>query len=389
MKKDRIFSIDLLRGVIMVIMALDHTREFVNSSASVFNPEDLAKTSYAFFFTRWITHFCAPVFAFTAGLGAYLRYQRGGFQTAEMSRFLWTRGLWLVFLEFTAVRFTFFFNMSVDPTFLLVFWMLGIGMIVLAAVIYLPFRVLATLSIAMIALHNLADKITPASFGAYGWIWNILHKQGLIHTDPAVIVAYPLIPWIAIMAAGFCFGRLYQLPDEQRRKTLLTIGLAMTAAFVVLRFANIYGDPQPWSVQPRPGFTLLSFLRANKYPPSLQFVLMTLGPAIVFLGLFDRIKLKATNAFIVYGRTPQFYFIVHIAVIHLFAIAMGYAHYGSQPFLWQPSPAVGGTTFPAGYGWSLATTYLVWIAVVVAMYPLCLWLAKLKTSRRDWWLSYL
>jgi uncharacterized membrane protein len=384
----RIFSVDALRGLIMIIMALDHTREFVNASASVFNPEDLSKTTYAFFFTRWITHFCAPVFAFTAGLGAYLRLQRGG-SKGEMSRFLVTRGLWLLVLEFTAVRFVFFFNLSVDPTFLLVFWMLGIGMIVLAALIHLPFRAIAVFSIGMIALHNLLDNVSPASFGAYGWIWNVLHKQGLIHTDPAVIVAYPLIPWIGIMAGGFCFGRIYQLPDERRRKVLLITGLAMIAAFIVLRVANVYGDPNPWSVQPRPGFTLLSFLRANKYPPSLQFVLMTLGPAIAFLGLVDKIKLAATNALIVFGRTPQFYFIAHLAVIHLFAIAMGYARYGAQPFLWQPSPAVGGSTFPAGYGWSLATTYLVWAAVVIAMYPLCRWLARLKASRHEWWLSYL
>jgi uncharacterized membrane protein len=386
----RIFSIDALRGLIMIIMALDHTREFVNASALVFNPEDLTKTSYAFFFTRWITHFCAPVFAFTAGMGAFLRLERGGTKR-DLSKFLWTRGLWLVLLELTAVRFVFFFNLGGgNPVFLLVFWMLGIGMIVLAAMIHLPFRVLAGVAIAMIGLHNLLDKITPAKFGAYGWVWNVLHQPGLIYPDPVVIAGYPLIPWIGVMAAGYCFARIYRLPDERRRRVLITTGVAITAAFVLLRWANVYGDLRPWAAQPRPGFTLLSFLAANKYPPSLLFLMMTMGPAIFFLGVFDRVRLSASNPLIVFGRTPQFYFIVHLLVIHLFAVGMGYLKYGAQPFLWLPSPGIGGSAaYPPAYGWSLPVTYVVWLAVVVSMYPLCRWLANLKATRRAWWLSYL
>jgi uncharacterized membrane protein len=372
----------------MVLMLLDHTREFVHRDAALYDAANLARTTLALFITRWVTHFCAPVFAFTAGLGAYLRLDRGG-SKKEVSRFLWTRGLWLIVLEFTLVRFTFFFDLSYNPNFLLVFWMLGIGMIALAGLMYLPFRVLAVLSVAVIALHNLLDKITPAEFGGYGWIWNVLHQQGVIYQAPVVIVAYPLITWIFVMADGFCFGRVYRLPDEQRRKTLIWTGLAITAAFVVLRFANAYGDLRPWVAQPRPGFTLLAFLKTNKYPPSLLYLMMTLGPAITFLGLTDRVRPALTNAFLVFGRTPQFFFIVHIAVIHLFAIGLGYLRYGSQPFLWQPPPAVGGTGYPDGYGWSLGTTYLVWLAVIAAMYPMCLFLARLKTTRRDWWLSYL
>jgi uncharacterized membrane protein len=251
----------------MIIMALDHTREFVNASALVFNPEDLTKTTFALFFTRWITHFCAPVFAFTAGMGASLRLERGRGK-AEMSKFLVTRGLWLVLLEFTVVRLVFFFrfNISDDPTFLLVFWMLGLSMIALAALIHLPFRVLAGFSIAMIALHNLFDTITPAQFGAYGWIWNVLHQPGLVYPKPVVIVAYPLIPWIGVMSAGFCFARVFRLSDDRRRKVLFVTGLAITAAFILIRFANVYGDLRPWAAQPRPGFTLLAFLRTNKYP---------------------------------------------------------------------------------------------------------------------------
>jgi uncharacterized membrane protein len=386
----RIFSIDALRGVIMIIMALDHTREFVNASALMFNPEDLSKTTFALFFTRWITHFCAPVFAFTAGMGAFLRLERG-LGKGEMSKFLWTRGLWIVLLEFTAVRLVFFFHFRLgDPTFLLVFWMLGLSMIALAVLIHLPFRVLAAFSIVTIALHNLLDSISPAQFGAYGWIWNVLHQPGLIYAKPVVIVAYPLIPWIGVMSAGFCFARIYRWPSERRRKLLIATGLAITAAFVLIRFANVYGDLRPWVAQPRPGFTLLAFLRTNKYPPSLDFLLMTLGPAITFLGIVDRWQPRVTNPMIVFGRTPQLYFIVHIAVIHLLAIGMGYLRYGAQPFLWQPSPEIGGAPiYPAGYGWSLAQTYLAWISVVIVMYPICRWLANLKATRRAWWLSYL
>jgi uncharacterized membrane protein len=389
--RERVFSVDLVRGLIIAIMALDHTRDFVNSSALLFNPEDLSKTTHALFFTRWITHFCAPVFAFTAGIGAFLRLERG-LGKAELSRFLWTRGLWLVVLEFTAVRLVFFFglNYTDHPTFFLVFWMLGISMIALAALIHLPFRVLAGVSIAMIALHNLADRITPAEFGSYSWIWNVLHQPGLINADPVMIIGYPLIPWIFVVSAGFCFGKVYRLPSEQRSKLLIWTGLALTAAFVLIRFVNVYGDLRPWAPQANPGFTLLSFLRVTKNPPSLDFLLMTLGPAIAFLGLVDRAQPKASNPFIVFGRTPLFFFVAHFAVIHLIAIAMGYMRYGAQPFLWQPSPVVGGAPiYPEGYGWSLPTTYAVWLLVVVVMYPLCLWLAKLKARRRDWWLSYL
>lgn len=372
----------------MVIMALDHTRDYVNSSALLFSPDDLSRTTAALFFTRWITHFCAPVFMFTAGLGAFLRLERSGDRRA-LSRFLWTRGLWLIALEFTVVRFVMFFTVDYNPTFLLVFWVLGIAMIALAALIHLPFRWLAAVSVAMIGLHNLLDTITPARFGDYGWVWNVLHQQGLIHQDPVVIVAYPLIPWIGVMAAGFCFGRIYRLPDDRRRTTLIVTGLALTLAFVVLRYANVYGDPQPWSFQPRPGFTILSFLKATKNPPSLLFLLMTLGPAILFLGLVDRLRFTPTNPLIVFGRTPQFYFIVHLAAIHLVAIALGLIRYGVQPFLWLPSPVIGGPpTYPAGYGWSLPAAYLAWLVVVSVMYPICRILAAAKASRKDWWLSY-
>src|SRR5262245_44848798 len=384
-------SVDLLRGLVMVFMAIDHTRDFVHSGAMAFPPENLTQTTPLIFMTRWITHFCAPVFMFTAGLGAWFRLERDG-SPAALSRFLWTRGLWLLLLEVTAVRFAFFFSFSLsNPIFLLVFWSIGVSMIVLALLVRLPFWVTFAVSAAMVLLHNLLDPIRAESMGSLAWLWRLLHQPGPVTLDPLVIVGYPLIPWIGVMGLGFCAGRLYRLPDDRRRRVLLWLGFGLTAAFVVLRFWNIYGDPRPWTVQPRPGFTLLSFLNVTKYPVSLQFLLMTIGPAFVFLSLADRAKSNDRNPLIVFGRTPLFYFVVHLAVIPLFAIGLTWLRYGAAPFLWTVPPTLGTprNVFPPDYGWSLGTTYLVIAAVWLTMYPLCLWFMRLKARRKAWWLSYL
>ena len=377
----------------MIVMALDHTRDFVHSAAMAFRPEDLAQTTPAIFFTRWITHFCAPVFMFSAGLGACLWLERRGRTTSALSRFLLARGLWLVLLEVTVVRFAFFFDADYRGlVLLLVFWVIGLGMIVLAGLIHLPFRVMLALSVAVIALHNLADGVQAASFGAASWLWNVLHQPGPIWTaGPVVVVAYPLVPWVAVMAAGFCCGRLYRLPAERRSRFLVRLGVLLTAAFVVLRFLNVYGDPNPWSAQRTPIYTVLSFLNTTKYPPSLLFLLMTLGPAIALLGWIDRARPADRHPVLVFGRVPMFYFVVHLFAIHAAAIALTWMRYGAQPFLFLPPPTLGTprNLFPAGYGWSLAATYAVWLAVVAALYPACLWFSRLKERRRDWWIRYL
>jgi uncharacterized membrane protein len=388
----RLASVDLLRGLIMVIMALDHTREYVHAEAMLFRAEDLTRTTAAIFFTRWITHFCAPVFMFCAGLGAFLWMERRGGSTWLLSRFLLTRGLWLIVLEFTLVKIGFFFNADYSVVILLVFWALGASMIALAALVHLPFRTLAAVSAGMILLHNLTDGVTAASLGKAGWIWNVLHQPGPIVTGgPVLFVAYPLIPWIGVMAAGYCFGRVYRLPSERRSRVLLRLGLALTAAFIVLRVANIYGDPAPWGGQATPVQTMLSFLNTTKYPPSLQFLLMTLGPAIAFLGLLDGARPNERNPFLVFGRVPLLYFVLHIPLIHLMAIGLTWMRYGSQPFLFLPPPTLGtpGDAFPSDFGWSLGVTYAAWIAAVVLLYPICLWFSRVKQRRKDWWLSYL
>jgi uncharacterized membrane protein len=391
----RVDSVDLLRGIVMVIMALDHTRDFVHSTAMVYRPEDLAHTTAAIFFSRWITHFCAPVFMFCAGLGASLWLERRAGDPgakAALSRFLIARGLWLILLEFTLVRYAFFLNFDYSVIILLVFWALGWSMIALAGLVHLPFRMLAAVSVALILGHNLADPVTAASFGSASWMWHLLHQPGLVKTPgPMLIVAYPLVPWLAVMAGGFCLGRVYRLQAGPRSRLLVRLGLSMTGAFIAVRLLNIYGDPSRWASQASPLLTLLSFLNTTKYPPSLLFLLMTLGPAIALLGWLDDARPGERNPFLVFGRVPLLYFILHIALIHAMTIAIGWLQYGAQPFLLLPPPTLGTSRdlFPADYGWSLGVTYLVWIAAVVSLYPVCLWFSRLKARRRSWWLRYL
>jgi uncharacterized membrane protein len=327
---------------------------------------------------------------FLAGAGAFLRLQTGG-TPAGLSRFLVTRGLWLVFLEFTVVRAGFFFDVSGPPFILLVFWALGMSMIALAALVHLPYRVLVAASVAMIASHNLFDGVAPDRLGVFAWLWRILHVQGLLTTQPPTIVAYPLVPWIGVMAAGYCFGRIYLLPSERRQQLLLRLGVVLTAAFLILRGLNIYGDPQPWTAQDRPIFTVLSFLNTTKYPPSLLFLLMTLGPAIVLLSWAERLRVSERNPFLVFGRVPLFYFIIHIPLIHVLAIGLTWLQYGAAPFLFLPPPTLGTPrdVFPPDYGWDLSVAYAVTIAVVVLLYPICLYFARLKAKRRAGWVSYL
>lgn len=386
----RVQAVDILRGLVMIIMALDHTRDYVHSAAMAFAPEDLSQTTPAIFMTRWVTHLCAPVFMFCAGLGAFLRLERGGTK-AELSVFLISRGLWLVVLEFTLVRAGFFFDLSFDPLILLVFWALGLSMLALALLIYLPDTVLLAVSVGMIAAHHLLDGIQPQQFGSYAWVWQILHAQGVWVTGgPVVIVAYPLVPWMGVMAAGYCAGRVYRLPRERRHALLLRLGFVLSVAFVVVRGVNLYGDPRPWGPQSTGIRTVLSFLNTTKYPPSLAFLLMTLGPALIFLAWAERRGVGEKHPLLVFGRVPLFYFVVHIPLIHAAAIALTWLRYGTAPFLFVPPPTLGTprAVFPADYGWDLWVVYGVTAFVVIALYPLCAWLSRLKARRRDWWLSY-
>jgi uncharacterized membrane protein len=379
--KARLGSIDALRGAVMIVMALDHVRDFIHRDAALYSPTDLTRASTLLFLTRWITHFCAPAFMFTAGIGAFL-WSRRGHTRRQLSTFLWTRGLWLVVLELTVMRFAYNFNFSAEYAFLLlVLWVLGLCMIGLAALVWLPEKWLAGLSLVTIALHNSLDGINATG------LWNVIHRPGLVRVaGQLVIIGYPLVPWIAVMAAGFCCGRVFLMEPAARRRILTAIGAAATLAFLAVRALNRYGDPAPWSGG------VLSFLNCTKYPPSLDFLLMTLGPALLVLAWFDRLTLSAANPLIVFGRVPLFYFIAHFYLAHAVAAVMACFRYGraALAFIFRPVPAMGPRQpFPEGFGYDLWVAYLVWILIVASLYPACRWFAGVKAHRRDWWLSYL
>jgi uncharacterized membrane protein len=389
----RIQSVDILRGIVMVIMALDHIRDFFHHDSQLFSPEDLTKTGAALFFTRWVTHFCAPVFVFLAGTGSYLATRRGMSRTA-VSRFVLTRGLWLVVVEMTLVLFGGTFNLSYQFVIWQVIWAIGWSMVALSVLVFLPWRLLLVLSVVMIAGHNALDGIKSSQLGSFGWIWKILHEGFAVINLPGGITAfsvYPLIPWIGVMSAGFCFGRAFDLDPQKRRTRLLQLGVALTAAFVLLRVLNMYGDPSPWSSQPSAMMTALSFLRVSKYPPSLMFLLMTLGPAILALCVLDRMIVSPRNPFLVFGRVPLFYYILHWYLLHLVAIGCAWMRYGRIDFMFALPPALSPSpgAYPQDYGYALWVVYLVWVAIVAALYPLCRWFADLKGRTRSPLLSYL
>jgi uncharacterized membrane protein len=389
----RLMSIDALRGLVMIIMALDHVRDFFHADAMLFSPTDLSRTTPILFFTRWITHYCLPVFMFAAGMGVYL-YGRSRTK-GQLSRFLWTRGLWFIALELTVMRLAYNFNFSLRfLILLLILWIFGICMLTMAALVYLPMRWLAALSVAVIVLHNCLDGIRAQQFGSAAWAWNLLHQPGVIPVaGKLALVTYTFLPWIGVMAAGFCFGRVFQQEPESRRRIMVRLGTAMTLAFIALRAVNHYGDPTPWTHQKSALFTVLSFLNCTKYPGSLDFLLMTLGPALLVLAWFDRLAFKPANPLVVFGRVPMFYFILHFYLIHALAVLAAWLRYGNSAakFVFNPLPSMGGPRelFPTDFGYSLWTAYGVWLLVVLLLYPVCRWFANVKSRRSDWWLSYL
>ena len=408
----RIDSVDLLRGIVMVIMMLDHTRDFVHSGALLFDPLDLSKTTVSLFLTRWITHYCAPVFVFLAGTGAYLQFARGKSKRA-LSRFLITRGLWLIILEVTVVRAAAFFNL--DPRFLLflqVIWVIGFSMIVLAALIHLPLRVVAAFGLLMIAVHNYFDRYPATPWRGPGtavpsWgakLWMLLHQPGLFpigpkFPSPLVFVLYPLVPWIGVMAVGYAFGALYKKDSPSRKRLLLILGSAATLLFVLIRAIDKYGEPQHWSRQKNFVFTILSFINTTKYPPSLDYLLMTIGPAIIALYFFEpgreaiasaskSIRSWVRNFFVTFGRVPLFFYVLQWVTSHTIAVVLHAVFHKPVHWLFQ-TPIDWFTHPPQGNGFSLVIVYLSWISGVLLLYPLCKWFAGVKARRKDWWLSYL
>ncbi len=385
----------MLRGVVMVLMALDHTRDFWGRSTGGLT--NAARTTVPLFFTRWITHFCAPVFVFLAGTAAFL-YGRAGRSRADVSRFLLTRGLWLVVLELTVVRFAWTFDPTYTFTMLQVIWAIGWSMVVLGILVWLPLPVVVAIGLAMVAGHNAFDRPDALAHSAPpGWIRSILHESSPHYigrhvagrgpfdgSGRMVYVAYPLVPWLGVIALGYGFGAWFDREPASRARRTLWLGLALTIAFVVLRAINHYGDPSPWHAQRRAGYVVLSFLDCEKYPPSLDYLLMTIGPALCALAWFDRglASRAVARPFVVFGRVPLFYYVAHLFLLHLASLAVASARLGwSDPI----------RTLRAswGLGYRLPLVYAIWIVAIIALYPACAWFADIKRRRRDWWLSYL
>jgi uncharacterized membrane protein len=382
-KRARLESVDVVRGVIMIIMALDHTRDFFGQPGS---PTNLATASVALFFTRWITNICAPVFFLLTGTGAWLSLRKRS--KAELSRFLFTRGLWLIFLDLVLFRcFALQFNFDYHTTIITVLWALGWAMIVLSALVHLPPSVVTAFGVIMIATHNLLDSISSTNP-----IWSILHSPNVIFATPGHIVrvAYPLIPWVGVTAAGYGLGQIYAWEPTRRRAFLLRLGICLTVGFVVLRAINIYGDPFRWATQRTPLYTALSFLNTVKYPPSLLFLLMTLGPALIFLWAVDAHTPHLLRPALIIGKVPMFYYLLHFFLIHLLAVIICYARFGHIHWMFESSDFANfPITQPPGWGLTLPLVYLLWAFVVLTMYPLCRWYAAVKQRSDNPWLSYL
>jgi uncharacterized membrane protein len=370
-------------------MALDHARDFFHAGAMTGAPTDLATTTPLLFATRWVTHLCAPVFAWAAGAGAWLRLQRPDDTHGSLARYLVSRGLGLIVLELTVMRLAMTFSWSPAwPVLLLVLWMLGMSMVALAALQYLPVRVLLWGSGAVIALHHLADGVSPESLGAWAGAWRVLHVPGVITPGGIVaVVGYPLVPWMAVMVAGFAMAPLFTWTVADRRRWLLRGGAAAVAGFVVLRAMNAYGDPARWSWQSSGVLTLVSFLNTTKYPPSLAFLLMTLGPAAWLLAWLDARHPAPGHPLVVFGRVPLFFYVAHFALLHAFAVAAAWARYGEAVwgFAWMPVPSMGGpaSAFPRGFGYPLWVTYVAWVIVLALLWPVCrAWAARRARQAR-------
>lgn len=397
--KKRIYSVDLLRGIVMMIMLLDHTREFVHAGALQSDPTNPETTTAAVFFTRWITHFCAPLFVFLSGVSIYLQ-RRNGKPDRELSWFLLTRGVWLVILEFTVIRFlvTFNFDYGNFAGFAQVIWVIGVAMICMAGLIYLPLKIVGIAGVLMIVLHNLLDPLSvPPNIAFSGQadlsqsIWIILHQMGAVPIGSSTaFFVYPLIPWIGVMMAGFALGKVFDREEDRRIRVLLWIGLTSTVLFFVLRAVNVYGDPAAWRFFDTGVQTVLSFFNVTKYPPSLLFLLMTIGPGLIVLAMSDRIEGNSLwqRICIAFGRVPLFFYFLQWLWAHLAGLALAYLAGVDTDYMFL-DPFRMGQAAPPGHGFSLPIVYAVWIVGLIAVYPLCVWWGNLKARNKHWMLSYL
>jgi uncharacterized membrane protein len=398
--RNRIQSIDVLRGFVMVIMALDHVRDFFykvdlgKAADAAMDPTNMQTTYPALFFTRWITHFCAPIFVFLAGASVYLMCQRKS--KKEVSLFLIKRGFWLVFVEVIIITFSWTFNPFFNVFILQVIWAIGVSMILLGLLVLLPYRVIFAIGLLIVAGHNIMDYPSVSS-GFKGTILSdLLYFSNFsayqLWQGHFFLIVYAFLPWTGVMLLGYCFGKLFKpgVDPVWRRKTLLAIGTGLVLLFIIFRFINLYGDPSPWSTQPRGAvYTFLSFLNLNKYPPSLLFLCMTIGPGILFLAFFEKIQNRFTRIMNVYGRVPMLYYILHFYLIHIIVVIVFYLQgFGTKDIVPEGLPFY---FKPNGLGFGLLGVYAIWLLVVVVLYPICKKYDRYKTAnaKEKWWLSYL
>jgi uncharacterized membrane protein len=373
----------------MIIMALDHTRDFFHIDAYIHDPLDVTTTTVPLFFTRWITHFCAPIFVFLAGTSIYLQsFRKSG---DELSSFLFKRGIWLIVVEVLIITLGITFDLSYSFFILQVIWAIGISMVIMALIIRLPFQVILASGILIVAGHNIFDFFQSSQ----GDFLTDLLRNGNFAFYPigggrSVIIVYPFVPWLGLMMLGYCFGKFYEPSFDAalRKKLIIRVGMGLILLFVLLRLINIYGDPFPWSRQDSPVFTILSFFNAHKYPPSLLYICMTIGPALLFLAVFENATGKVIRSISIYGRVPFFYYVVHFYVIHALATVFFLIRGHS---LAEQIPGDQATPFKfvvAGEGYSLIIVYVVWALIVLSLYPLCQWFSEFKKRRNSIWLSY-
>ncbi len=385
-KTNRIESLDILKGLVIIFMALDHTRDYFHFDSFFIDPSDPEKSNLLFFMTRWITHYCAPTFSFLAGISAYLVGQRK--PKRELSSFLLKRGIWLIFIELTIVLFGWSFNFEFSSFGLLVIWSLGISMIFLAAIIHLSMRSILILSVLIIFGHHLLDNIHYDQ----NLLWAILHERGVytLFDSLQVRVVYPIIPWIGVMSLGYYFGKFYdkKIMSEYRQKLFTKIGLAGIAGFLIIRGVNLYGNSDPWIALDTFSQTFISFMDPAKYPPSLAYLLMTLGPSLLFLAYSEKLKGRLVDFCATFGKVPFFFYIIHIYAIHLLALVFAeLTGFGYESMLLNGFVSTNQQLM--GFGVSLAWVYVVWVLILLLLYPICKKFSQYKLNHKEkWWLSY-
>jgi uncharacterized membrane protein len=379
----RLAGVDRMRGLVILLMALDHVRDFFHADALLFDPTDLTKTYPPLFLTRFITHYCAPTFVFLAGASAFLHAVQLGDPPA-LRRFLATRGLWLILLDAFVVSPV--WALGFGKLYLGVLWAIGVGMIALAPMTLLSPPAVLAIGATIVLGHNLLDSIHASQFGAFAPFWSLIHEQGALPFGAPGRVFYPALPWVGIMAIGYGLGPLFNEPAARRDRILTLLGVAAIAAFIILRLTNFYGDPRPWSEQRDGVMTVFSVLNVTKYPPSLLYALVTLGPMLILLPTMERLGGVAGEVLATFGRTPLFIYILHLYAALAAGALLRFAEGMSLQQLRELGP---NAVPPHEYGTNLAGVYVAWVAIMTALYPACRWYAGVKRRRRDWWLSYL